>query len=135
MSVHITFHSISIFHISTPFNPLSPGGTYIVHKKPIFFSIPRLQGLRMVLLCVMSDTPLHSTWLQQLKESAMMMFFSTMNWGNRIVWLNSAQQRMDCASWLRILNQEPLLWNCRNKVPLPCHEDATHTSAAPNSTA
>ena len=26
-------------------NPWSPGGTYIVHKKPIFLSTPGLKGL------------------------------------------------------------------------------------------
>ena len=30
------------------FNPLRPGGTYTVHKKPIFLSTPGLQGLKNV---------------------------------------------------------------------------------------
>ena len=29
-------------------NPLSPSGTYMVHKKPIIFSTPGLQGLSCI---------------------------------------------------------------------------------------
>ena len=29
-------------------NPSSPGGTYMIHKKPIFLFIPRLQGLKLL---------------------------------------------------------------------------------------
>ena len=32
----------------TSFDPLSPGDTYILHKKPIVFSTPGLQGLSVV---------------------------------------------------------------------------------------
>ena len=37
-------------------NPPSPGGTYIVHKKPIFLSTPGLQGLMDVELDVYIGT-------------------------------------------------------------------------------
>ena len=33
-----------------PVHPLSPGGTYMVHKKPMFLSTPRLRGLMVLVM-------------------------------------------------------------------------------------
>ena len=37
--------SLWVFILALVIDPLNPGGTYMVHEKPIFLSTPGLQGL------------------------------------------------------------------------------------------